>query len=70
MSLEEVIQLWREITEKFEHEHPGFRVNFIICTLKHWVKRRFSRIWIFSKNYSTKSKSNIKIVTLTLVNVE
>jgi len=53
MSLEEVIQLWREITEKFEHEHPGFRVNFIICTVKTLGKEKiFKDMDIFEKLFN------------------
>jgi len=40
LSLDEVVKLWREATEKFEWEHKGFRVNFIICTVKMLGKKK------------------------------
>jgi len=40
LSVEEGIQLWKDITIKFEQEHKGFRANFIMCAVKRLGKSK------------------------------
>jgi len=38
LSVEEGIDLWKDISTKFEREHYGFRVNFVLCAVKRMGK--------------------------------
>jgi len=40
LSVEEGIQIWKDIATKFEQSHDGFRVNFLLCAVKRLGKSK------------------------------